>query len=357
MTVMGLEWTSGVSVFVVETANRLVQTGLQVTILYSHTLEYRPNPGVKVIQGDTLDALDFIPDLVHVHALWSPFCANAMKWCIKHHVPYVVSLHGCLMPHVFSKGWLKKRLFFELCLRRSLNQAYALHVTADAEAVEARKLKLRAKIARIPLGTDLPIGETQRKKRTDSDLRTVLFLGRLGKEKGLCELLNAWALTNHEGWRLVLAGPDWLGYKKKLDALIRKKAISGVAFPGVVNGEDKEEWYQTANLFVLPSPMENFSAVVLDALAHGLPVIATKGTPWRELEEDHCGWWIEPDADSLQVALKTAMSLTDEQRRTLGNNGWRVAERYSWANIVERLLRLYGFIEASFPCKKVRHNV
>ena len=265
MTVMGLERTSGVSVFVVETANRLAQRGSQVTILYNHTLEYRPDSSVQTIQGDTLDTLDFVPDIVHIHALWSPFCANAMKWCLKHHVPYVVSLHGSLMPHVFSKGWLKKKLFFELCLRRNLNQAYALHVTADEEAVEARKLKLRAKVARIPLGTNLPVRGTLKKRCADTGVRTVLFLGRLGKEKGLHELLNAWALISHQGWRLVLAGPDWLGYKKTLDELILEKSITDVEFLGVVDGEVKENWYRTADLFVLPSPMENFSAVVLES--------------------------------------------------------------------------------------------
>lgn len=344
MTVMGLELTSGVSVFVVETANRLAQRGSQVTILYNHTLEYRPNSSVQTIQGDTLDTLDFVPDLVHIHALWSPFCANAMKWCVRHHVPYVVSLHGSLMPHTFTKGRIKKKLFFELCLRRNLNQANAVHVTADSEASEARKLNLRVKMAVIPLGTNLPEKDTRNKKRSNTGRRTVLFLGRLGKEKGLCELLNAWALMNHKGWRLVLAGPDWLGYKKTLDVLIREKDIQGVVFPGKVSGKEKEAWYREADLFVLPSPMENFSAVVLDALAFGIPVIATKGTPWRELEKKHCGWWIEPGEISLRTALTAAISLTDDQRRAFGNNGRHVAERYSWVCVIERLWELYKII-------------
>lgn len=345
MTVMGLELTSGVSVFVVETANRLVQAGLRVTILYSHTLEYKPSQAVTTILGDSLDVLGFSPDLVHVHALWSPFCANAMKWCVKHHVPYVVSLHGSLMPHVFLKGKAKKRLFFELCLRRNLNLARALHATADAEANEARKLNLRAGIKVIPLGVKLPMAETVQKRRSSGEMRTVLFLGRIGREKGLRELLNAWTLTYHDGWRLVLAGPDWLGYKKTLDALIREKAIQGVVFPGKVSGKEKEAWYREADLFVLPSPMENFSAVVLDALAFGIPVVATKGTPWRELEEARCGWWIESGEDSLRAALGKAMSLTDEQRMILGRNGRHIAEtRYSWPRVSEALEELYKVV-------------
>ena len=142
----------------------------------------------------------------------------------------------------------------------------------------------------------------------------------------------------------MLAGPDWLGYKKTLDVLIREKDIQGVEFTGAVEGRVKEEWYRVADLFVLPSPMENFSAAVLDALVYGIPVIATKGTPWRELEKKHCGWWIEPGEISLRTALTAAISLTDDQRRAFGNNGRHVAERYSWVCVIERLWELYKII-------------
>ncbi|MEZ5591148.1 MAG: glycosyltransferase [Gammaproteobacteria bacterium] len=48
---------------------------------------------------------------------------------------------------------------------------------------------------------------------------------------------------------------------------------------------------ESADLFVLPSFSENFGVVIAEALAHGVPVITTRGTPWKGLLQHGCGWW------------------------------------------------------------------
>ena len=66
---------------------------------------------------------------------------------------------------------------------------------------------------------------------------------------------------------------------------------------------------------MLPSPMENFSAVVLEALSYATPVICTTGTPWQAVEERRCGWRVEPDsAAALASALAAATSISDAER-------------------------------------------
>ena len=167
-------------------------------------------------------------------------------------------------------------------------------------------------------------------------------MGRLGEEKGLVNLLDAWKSLHREGWRLVLAGPDWLGYKKILDVKIAKEFINGVEFTGVVYGDAKDALYRSADIFVLPSPMENFSMVVLEALAYGVPVIATKGTPWEGLTTNGCGWWIDQGVKPLKNALQEAMSLSDERRTRIGANGRTLAEsKYSWVSVSRTLEEAY----------------
>ena len=141
----------------------------------------------------------------------------------------------------------------------------------------------------------------------------------------------------------MLAGPDWEGYRKVLDEEVALLELSDeVLFPGTVVGNAKDELYSSADCFVLPSPMENFSAVVLEALAHGLPVIATKGTPWRELEECGCGWWIDQGLEPLVEALRAALDETDEGRREMGKRGVALAQsRYSWDSISRQVLMMY----------------
>jgi len=295
-------------------------------------------------------------DVVHMHAVWSPFNLRVMRDCLAIGKPFVVSTHGCLMPRVFQKGRFKKFLFWHLFLKPLLKKAAAIHCTSEAEKAVCERLGLLGPFVVAPLGVNLP--EKKVKVKEKGEQWNVLFLGRLGEEKGLINLLDAWKQLQQEGAihcspspspspststsRLIIAGPDWLGYKAKLDAKIAAEDIEGVEFPGLVQGEAKDMLYREADIFVLPSPMENFSMVVLDALAYGVPAIATKGTPWSELESEHCGWWIEQGVEPLKHALRDALSTTTSGLHLLGANGRALAERkYQWSAIAGKLIDCY----------------
>jgi glycosyltransferase involved in cell wall biosynthesis len=75
---------------------------------------------------------------------------------------------------------------------------------------------------------------------------------------------------------------------------------------------------------------ENFGIAVAEALAAGLPVITTKGTPWTEIE-GRSGWWVGVNADAIAKALAAAMRLSDAERHTMGQRGRElVAAKYQW---------------------------
>lgn len=166
-----------------------------------------------------------------------------------------------------------------------------------------------------------------------------------------------------------------------------------ILFTGPVYGADKDAVYRLADLFVLPSFTENFGVVVADALSYGMPVITTKGTPWAELEGEGssaacaagskvqsrltplvqgmseglahgdindrstsafiphppsfaangcCGWWIDIGVEPLVEALREAMGLSDEERRTMGENGRKLVEsKYTWPVVAERMKKAY----------------
>lgn len=333
----GLVQTGGTSVFCAEAALQQVLQGHDVTLFY-HTANYYPvDQRVSTAKGDSLSELGFTPDLVHIHAVLAPFPVKCMRWCRKHKVPYVVSPHGGLMPRVFSKSRIKKTLFFFLFLRASLNHAAALHCTGDAEREAVRLLGIKSKIFVVPLGVYLP---TWPIVKSVPRQRNLLFLSRLGEEKGLELLLLAWKNIDHRDWHLILAGPDWLGHRRKLENLIAKERIRDVSFPGLVCGAAKDRLYRDADVFVLPSPMENFSMVVLDALAYGVPVVCTQGTPWQSIEEENCGWWIESNSvRALELAIKDAMGKDEDECAIMSTNARHLAERYSWKMVCEALTR------------------
>ena len=322
---------SGVSVFVAELAGAQAELGHEVHLRYTWLLEYPVNEKVDSKTFKSLDELGFVPDVVHIHAFWSMDMIRAMKWCRKHNVPYVVSPHGGLMPRVLSKGWLKKHVFYWFFLKKNLCNAVAIHCTGEGEVAAVKVLGLRTPTFIAPLGCHLP--EWPVKKLPDKK-KTVLFLSRISEEKGLAYLLDAWKNVSPKGWQLIIAGPDWRGYRQVLERKVAAESIHGIEFVGPADVQMKARLYRTADLFVLPSPMENFSMVVLDALAYGILVICTKGTPWGSIMVQDCGWWVEPNSvDALSRALQEAVTLTEEQRLSKGVRSRRLAAGYAWGVI------------------------
>ena len=88
-----------------------------------------------------------------------------------------------------------------------------------------------------------------------------------------------------------------------------------------MEGETKTELLKKADLFILPSFSENFGVVVAEALAHGIPVISTLGTPWEGLVKNRCGWWVAAEANALTGALCEAVALSDDERYEMGVRG------------------------------------
>ena len=72
---------------------------------------------------------------------------------------------------------------------------------------------------------------------------------------------------------------------------------------GEVLGDAKKQLFENSDVALVPSHTENFAIVVAEALAHAVPVIASKGTPWSELEVKRCGLWVDNDPATLADAM------------------------------------------------------
>jgi len=287
------------------------------------------------------------PALIHGHGLWLPVNHWTSALARRHGIPLVIQPRGMLEPWALNHKGMKKRIAMALFQRHDLESAKLLVATAEAEYEGFRAFGFRQPIAVIPNGVTLdalPFDGTTAVP-AEKNARTVLFLSRVHPVKGILNLLHAWAAVAPQGWRLKIAGPDEGGYLSEVIALARVLGIDqAVEYLGEVDGEAKTRAYLDADVFVLPTFSENFGVVVAEALAHGLPVITTRGAPWADLETYGCGWWIEIGIEPMVQALREAMALSDDERRAMGEHGRNYVRRYDWDNIGQQMIDVYRWV-------------
>jgi glycosyltransferase involved in cell wall biosynthesis len=286
--------------------------------------------------------------IIHAHGLWlmsNIYPAAAAK---QTGTPLVVSPRGMLGDAALSFSARKKGMFWRLMQHAAVHAAGCLHATSTQEYEDIRGFGLRAPIAIVPNGIDVP--RVLPKRQSDDQLRTVLYLGRLHPKKGLDQLIDAWELIKdrHPDWQFEIAGPIDSEYARMLKKRVESNAESRARLIGSVYGQSKAEAYRRADLFVLPTLNENFAVAVAEALAHGTPVISTKGAPWRELSDRGCGWWVDYGTESLSRALDEAMSLDRSRLAAMGEVGqaW-VARDFDWNAIAASMQGVYRWLSGS----------
>lgn len=199
---------------------------------------------------------------------------------------------------------------------------------------------------------------------------TVLFVGRVSPEKGIHVLLDAFALAagRMPDIRLEIVGPSsrtpreyivdrtddpqvralachYQGdYLDTLRHRVPKNISEKVTFTGSVAHGDLDAHYTGADILANPSLSEAFGITLIEAMAHGLPVIATRAGGMAEIVRDgETGLVVEPgDIEGLADAIVRLLS--DAQLRCrLGDEGKAaVAKHYTWEVVTESLLAAYG---------------
>jgi glycosyltransferase involved in cell wall biosynthesis len=287
-------------------------------------------------------------DVCHIHGIW-----NVPEWWASHlarvrHIPYVLSPRGMLQPAAVRRGQWRKALAYRLLEQRNLRGASVLHATSDQEADAIRELQLDVRVAVVPNGVDLEAAQAattgyRARLGIPADAVVVLFLGRLHRIKRLDLLADAFAIARatQPSLHLVLAGPDEDRLLPELTARLAPHA-SNVHMPGVVGGADKWSLLKDADLTVQCSDSESFGVAVVESLAAGVPVIATRTCPWREIEVHGCGRWVDQTPAAVAGAIR---ELADDPslRRAMGARAAAFArERYSWDSIARTMTGIYS---------------
>ncbi len=316
-------------------------------------------PAAQRDRGLRQSALSMQTSLAHLHGLWrSPTrIANTLA---KTGLPMVIAPHGMLNPMALAHSRWKKRFVWHLWERRALNSARCLHALCPAEAAALKPLFPGIPVAVIPNGVALPVQASGEEADPPlvplpwqafipADEKILLFLGRFHSGKGITALLHAWEAVSSEaerqGWWLALVG---YGDGGALEHQLRTRPMHRCMAFGPAFDRSKQAVLASARAFILPSQFEALPMAALEAMAHGLPCLLSSACNLPEAFEQAAALRAEPNAEALSMAMKQMFSLTEQERKTMGESGRAlVAQNYSWPQVAAQTLDLYNWVLGS----------
>lgn len=277
------------------------------------------------------------PDIIHINGIWNPLNWGFQKVAQELKIKVLISPHGMLESWILQHNPLKKKVALSLFQHNAIKKADHIHATAQMEKDSIRKLGFNNSITIIPNGIDL---SEITKVKTFYGSKKMVFLSRIHPKKGIELLLEAWRTSDTQGWILEIAGNGDENYIKSLAVLA--KDLTNVDFVGAKYGESKWDFIRTADIMILPTYSENFGIVIAEALAVGVPVITTKGTPWEDLEKYNCGWWIDLSVTNLQSTLLKVFNTSIYSLEKMGINGQNlVKDKYDINQVAKNIYTLY----------------
>ncbi|PBJ08970.1 glycosyltransferase [Flavobacterium sp. ACN6] len=280
------------------------------------------------------------PDVVHINGIWSPQNWGFQKAAQQLKIKVVLSPHGMLESWIIQHNPLKKKIALFLFQNKAIKKVDHIHATAQMEKDSIRKLKFSNNITIIPNGIDLSESVSSKE---EYGTRKMVFLSRIHPKKGIEILLEAWRNCDTKDWNLEIAGN---GDEDYIVSLIQSaQDLENVRFVGALYEEEKWNFLRSADVMVLPTHSENFGIVVAEALAVGVPVITTTGTPWQDLENYNCGWWIDLSVENLKATLLNVFNTSIDELKQMGSNGKNIVkEKYDIKAIGKNMIELYNTI-------------
>lgn len=298
--------------------------------------------GFRVFRDMSLELLVRLPgavrwaDIVQIHSLFSLTSLAALVVAGLAAKPVVLIPHGQLQTYGLShRRWLKG-LWIWLAKWGCRPGRLVIRAASRDELIRNRDIFPHPAHVLIENGVRVPSDLAAQPRGSGHRL---IFLGRLDAVKQIEVLFPALCLLPPD-FSLDIHGSGEARYEASLKMLSDALGLADrVTFHGWTNDTAKSRAFSAASVLVIPSRSESFGQVVIEALAHGIPVVASQGTPWRELDERGCGFWVADRPEAIASACEKAVALDRAALRARART-W-VRESYSADAIAGKFSALY----------------
>jgi phosphatidyl-myo-inositol alpha-mannosyltransferase len=295
------------------------------------------------IDGDEIDEVlereKF--DILHFHEPWIP--RMPMQILSRSQSINVATFHAKLPESMLSKSIERVAAPYTKQVFKDLDYMTAV---SDAAASYVRSLTDGTPIEIIPNGIDLEIFNPHKTKivpEYHDDIKTILYVGRLEKRKGVIWLLKAYKklLETQPNVRLLIAGD---GVKRQmLEEYVAEHQLSRVEFLGFVSEEMKQRLLKTADLFCSPALYgESFGIVLLEAMAMGVVTVCGNNVGYASVMQERGRISLVNPKAPNEFAERLELMLFDNQIRELWCK-WAndYVKEFNFPRLVDRYEEIY----------------
>ena len=315
--------------------------------LYSFPAKYiggiRYTPGISQYLSENSHKYD----IIHNHGHWLHPNWSACFYAKKNKIPFVTTPNGTLVSGMLKRSRMKKLVAWMLFDKHIIKYAKVIHSLSEFESHEmGRKIKKQSqKIRVIPNGVFPPS-----QKSTDSlnklqkvlkpkNEKILLFLSRVHPIKGIIDLLDAWCTLDNPDWKLVVVGPVEDEISGQVNAAMNTANVNII---GPVYGDERFDYFQLADAYILPSYAEGLPTALLEAASFGLPIIYTHECNFEDLEKVNGGILTSTGENSITSALSLLFDMPDEDLTKMSNRAKAlIDDKYNWDNVAKNWFDCY----------------
>jgi len=344
-------WLAGTEIATYNLADHLTRRGHEVHIITSHDVGLpelsEENgfyvhriawPKIRFIGIGTFWVRIFLkireirPDIVHAQSLGIAIPALISKRMLS--IPYVVWGQG-------TDIYLPER-FTQMTSRLILQNADATLALTEGMKRKMQEICER-EVSVVPNGINLERFSSSSEDKKGSSAKTIIFVGRLHPVKGIQYLIEAMAIVHQEmpDVKLVIVGDGV--ERSRLEELAERLNLDGcIQFAGQISQERIPRVMHQADVFALSSLTEGLPVVLLEAMAAGLPIVATNVGGIPDIVEEGVNGYLVNAKNPDEISNRLLILLQgDEMREEISANNREKARLYTWDKIAIKVEEEY----------------
>lgn len=241
-------------------------------------------------------------------------------------IKFYIAPRGMLQAWALQRGFLKKIIYISW-LKFWLGESVHWHATDQQEFEDIKKWFGDTQCVSIAANIPKQVYAKKVAQQKRADCIRLVFLSLINPNKNLHLVIDS--VKNRESeFTLSIYGPVidtnyWKACQEKIGH------AKNITYEGPLPAWDVQDNLAQFDFFILPTQGENFGHAIFDALSSGVPVVTSHFTPWQNIENEKCGFYIsELSADGMNAVMDEIMTLSSDEYEAMRTNATRYAEAY-----------------------------